>query len=144
MNVVNADDIAVRVWRELRSLVLDRADRRREVSAELGVSFAMAKALRVLADEGPLCLGDIASRLVTDAPYATLLVEGLVKRGYALRTSDPADRRRKRVHLTDAGMEAAATATRILDTPPDPLRALSEAELRDLDRILDRIREAGS
>lgn len=134
--VVNEDDTAVRVWRELRSLVMDRNDRRREVSTTLGMSFAMSKALLVLAGEGPLSLGDIANRLITDPPYATLVVEGLVRRGHVLRTPDPADRRRKLVHLTDSGRAAAATATAIFDTPPEPLRALPEDDLRTLARIL--------
>ena len=136
---MNEDDTAVRVWRELRSLVLDRADRRREVSAALGMGFAMSRALLVLADEGPLSLGDLAGRLITDPPYATLVVDGLVRRGHAVRTPDPADRRRRLVHLTDSGRAAAATATAILDTPPPSLHALPEADLRTLARILSEL-----
>jgi len=133
---VNKDETAVRVWRGLRSLVLERNDRRREVAAELGMSFAMSRALLILAETGPLNLGDLAARLFTDPPYTTLLVEGLVQRGHAVRTPDPADRRRKLVHLTETGRTAAATAARILDTPPPALASLPEDDLHTLARIL--------
>lgn len=137
---MSEDDTAVGVWRELRSLVLERNDRRREVSAELGMSFSMSRALLILAAAGPLSLGALAARLLTDPPYTTLLVEGLVRRGHAVRTPDPADRRRKLVHLTESGRAAAATATRILDDPPAALRSLPEADLRALARILAGLR----
>ncbi|WP_460301631.1 MarR family winged helix-turn-helix transcriptional regulator [Actinocorallia aurea] len=130
------EETAVRVWRGLRSLVLDRADRRREVSEALGISFAMAKALRLVAEEGELSMSLLATRLITDLPYTSLVVEGLVKRGYVTRTPDPADRRRKLVRPTPEGREAAATARAILDNPPDVLRALSADDLAALERVL--------
>ena len=45
---------AADTWGKLRSLVLDRNERRARVSAELGMSFVRVKALRIVA-AGPGC-----------------------------------------------------------------------------------------
>ncbi|WP_246052467.1 MarR family winged helix-turn-helix transcriptional regulator [Actinocorallia herbida] len=134
-----SEDTAVRVWRGLRTLVLDRADRRREVSDALGVSFGMAKALRLVTEAGEMSMSLLAAKLVTDAPYTSLLVEGLVQRDYVTRTPDPADRRRKLVRPTPEGRAAAATAAAILDTPPGALLSLPAPDLAALDAIVTRL-----
>ncbi|MDX6738776.1 MarR family winged helix-turn-helix transcriptional regulator [Actinocorallia sp. A-T 12471] len=137
--IAAGEDEAVRVWRGLRSLVLERGDRRREVCEVLGVSFAMAKALRTVAEEGELSISLLATRLLTDAPYTSLLVDGLVKRGFVTRTPDPSDRRRKLVRPTADGLRAAATAAAILDTPPPALRDLPPSDLATLSNLLTHL-----
>lgn len=81
---------AARAWHNLRVLLHERADRRREVSEALGMSFFRVKALRrIAAATTPLTLRDLAEALVTDRPYATLVVDDLVGRGLVERSRTP-------------------------------------------------------
>ncbi|GII85777.1 hypothetical protein Ssi03_37670 [Sphaerisporangium siamense] len=128
-------DLAARVWREMRTMVLDLHDRRRQVCAALDMSFVRAKALRRLAAE-PATLRRLAADLATDAPYTTVIVDDLVRRGLVVREVHPGDRRQRIVTITEAGARAAALAESILSEPPAPLRALDPADLATLHRIL--------
>lgn len=130
-----ADDSAERVWNNLRTVVLGRHERRKEVSEALGMSFFRIKVLRRVA-AAPARLSEIAAELSSDRPYTTLIVEDLAKRGLVERHQHPADRRSKIVSATPAGHAAADRANAILSTPPESLRALPAADLADLDRIV--------
>jgi DNA-binding MarR family transcriptional regulator len=125
-------------WRGLRTLVLDRYDRRKEVCEALDMSFVRVKALRALTT-GPLTMRDLAARLATDAPYTTLVVDDLERRGLVTRSGHPTDRRSKIVTATPDGLAAARRAEEIFNEPPDPVRQLDEADLVALDRIVARL-----
>ncbi|MFD0665246.1 MarR family winged helix-turn-helix transcriptional regulator [Thermocatellispora tengchongensis] len=118
-----SEERAERVWRGLRSLVLERHERRREVCDALGMSFIRVKALRSLA-ASPKTMRELAADLLIDAPYATLVVDDLVRRGLARREVHPEDRRSRIVRVTPEGTEAAARADSILSAPPPPLLSL--------------------
>jgi DNA-binding MarR family transcriptional regulator len=122
-------------WQVMRSLVLDRYDRRAEACQALGMSFAKIKALHRLA-QGPLTMRELTDALATDKPYTTLVVDYLERNGLVERSVHPDDRRCKIVTATAAGLDAAAKAEQILNTPPVPLLALPAGELAELDRIL--------
>jgi DNA-binding MarR family transcriptional regulator len=134
-----AGETAIGVWRDLRDLVLDRNERRKEVAEALGMSFFRIKALRRIA-ASPAKLADLADDLLTDRPYITLVVDDLAKRGLVERTPHPTDRRAKIVRVTDAGATAAAEAGRILDAPPPALRDLGADDLAALERITVKLR----
>ncbi|GAA2267379.1 MarR family winged helix-turn-helix transcriptional regulator [Actinomadura luteofluorescens] len=137
-------DTAARAWHNLRVLLHERGDRRREVTDALGMSFFRVKALRhIAAATAPLSLRDLAERLLTDRPYVTLVVDDLVGRGLVERTENPADRRSKIVTATAAGRAAAAEAERILDTPPPSLYDLPAEDLAVLDRVAARLVSEG-
>jgi DNA-binding MarR family transcriptional regulator len=125
---------AARAWQAMRTLVLDN-DRRREVSDALGLSFIRAKALRRLA-EGPTTLRELAAALIVDAPYTTVMVDDLERRGLVMRTAHPTDRRAKLVTVTQEGAAAAALADQILSRPPEALLTLDPNDLAALSRII--------
>ncbi|SHL03297.1 MarR family winged helix-turn-helix transcriptional regulator [Actinacidiphila paucisporea] len=129
-----AGEAAERVWRNLRALVLERNERRKEVAEALGMSFFRAKALRRIARR-PSQMSELAAELASDRPYLTLVVDDLEKRGLVERRQHPTDRRCKIVSATEAGLAAAARANAILGSPPAALLTLSAADLADLDRI---------
>lgn len=126
------------VWENLRELILDRYDYRRKVADALGVSFFRAKALRILT-AGELSMRELATALSTDAPYTTLLVDELEKRGMVRRRPHADDRRVKIVSITPAGTKAARRAMDILLTPPPPIRALNDADFDALERIVAQL-----
>lgn len=126
---------AAQVWQDLRELVLERNDGRREVCRALDLSFIKVKALRRLARE-PMSLSMLAGALQTDAPYTSVIVTDLERRGLVARGPHPDDRRSKLVSVTPAGKRAARTAEAILGRPPAVLRALGQHDLAVLGRIV--------
>lgn len=129
-----AREAAERVWNNLRALVLERNERRKEVAEALGMSFFRIKALRRIAAR-PSRMSELAAELATDRPYLTLVVDDLEKRGLVERRQHPTDRRAKIVSATAEGVSAAARANAILGSPPPALTALPAADLAALDRI---------
>jgi DNA-binding MarR family transcriptional regulator len=137
------EDIARRVWQGMNALVFGN-ERRKEVVEALGMSFVRTKALRRIAAQ-PMPVGDLAAKLLTDRPYATLIVDDLVRRGLVERTTDPADRRRKIVSATPEGAAAAARAEAILlGAPPPGLTGADPADLAAVERVITAlVRENG-
>ncbi len=132
-NAAGAREVAA--WETISRTVMDHfTARRAEVAARLGISFIKAKALRRLA-AGPLTMGDLTSALATDPPYASLVVGDLVDRELVVRTTDPSDRRRKVVALTQAGVDLAWRAQEILDRPPAGISGLTDGELAQLAKL---------
>jgi len=137
----DSDDAAARrVWDVMRTMVLDH-DLKREVAEALGMSFFRVKALRRLA-KGPMTMRQLAEKLATDAPYTTLMVDDLERRGLVERTVNPGDRRSKLVNATEAGRAMAARAEEIMDRPPRQLVELDPADLAELDRVLGGLLES--
>jgi DNA-binding MarR family transcriptional regulator len=133
-------DPATSAWQSMRTLVLDLHDRRAAVSDEIGMTYLRAKALRQLV-RGPLPMRELGAALMTDAPYTTVMVDDLERRGLVERRANPADRRSKLVRITAAGRAVARKADQIQSAPPAALATLSAAELATLERILRRLVE---
>jgi DNA-binding MarR family transcriptional regulator len=72
--------------------------------AELDISFTQLKALCALeADGEERSVKALAESMQVSLPAMSRAVDGLFERGFVEREEDPADRRMKRVRLTDAG-----------------------------------------
>jgi DNA-binding MarR family transcriptional regulator len=138
---MTTDEQAKRVWTGLRSVLLDLEDRRREVSLALDMSFVRAKALRRLANS-PTGMRDLAQAMATDAPYTTIVVDDLERRGLVTRAVNEDDRRTKVVTATAEGLALAARAQEILDRPPEALLSLPAKDLAILDRIVGDLLKA--
>jgi DNA-binding MarR family transcriptional regulator len=138
-----ADGLAGPVW-ALMSEFVRGFDPNPELrrSLALGRGAGRVRTLLGLSD-GPLSVARLAEASGADAPYTTLIVNELEALGLVTRTSDERDRRRKLVALTDDGHQAVRTAQDIIARPPAALRALPEADLTQLHRILERLRSAG-
>ena len=67
------------------------------------LSLTHARALRVLAEQGPLTISQLAVGTETTGAATTQLVNGLVAAGYVTRTPLPEDKRSVVVALTDEG-----------------------------------------
>ena len=72
------------------------------------LTIAQLRTLLVLAEEGPLVIGQIAQRLGIGLSTGGHLVERLVQAGLAERTEDPVDRRRTLARLTPQGEDLYA------------------------------------
>ena len=73
----------------------------------LELTITQTKLLHYLNETGPeLSLGEAADQLQVSLPAVSRLVDDLVRRGMIERHEDLADRRMKRVRLTEAGRDA--------------------------------------
>ena len=130
----NGDEgAAARAWAGMQEFIADQ-DRRRALRVELDLGPGKAELLISLA-RAPMTLREIAQAAEVDPSAATVAVDRLERRGIVRRGAHPDDNRRKLVHLTEAGVEAAATARRILNDPPPALAALDADDLAALTRI---------
>ncbi|WP_328842662.1 MarR family winged helix-turn-helix transcriptional regulator [Streptomyces sp. NBC_00258] len=86
----------------------ERVDQR--TTATAGLSLSRTKVLQVLAGRGALHQAELAAFLGQAPRSVTQIVEGLERLGMVARTSDPEDRRRKTVSLTDTGRTALRAA----------------------------------
>lgn len=130
-------DTASRVWIALHEFVTGQ-DRRRALRAALDLGPGKVEVLIKLAD-GPMTLREIARAVEIDPPAATVGVDQLEARGLVHRTPHPDDNRRKLVHLTDAGRDAAQRGQQILNEPPAALTNLDPDDLARLDDVLTRL-----
>lgn len=127
------DTAAAQAWAGMQAFIAGQ-DRRRALRIELDLGPVKAELLISLT-RAPMTLREIAQALEVDPSAATVGVDRLERRGLVRRGPHPDDNRRKLVHLTDAGLRAAATAQRILTDPPPELAALTAADLAALTRI---------
>ena len=130
-------DTASRVWTALHEFVTGQ-DRRHALRAALDLGPGKVEVLIKLAD-GPMTLREIARAVAIDPPAATVGVDKLEARGLVHRTPHPDDNRRKLVHLTDAGRDAAERGRAILGEPPAALTNLDSDDLARLNEILSRM-----
>ncbi len=130
-------DTASRVWSAMHEFVTGQ-DRRRALRAALDLGPGKVDVLIKLAD-GPMTLREIARAAEIDPPAATVGVDQLEARGLVHRTTHPDDNRRKLVHLTDAGRDAAQRGQAIINEPPTALTNLDSDDLARLDEILTRL-----
>ena len=137
--VTTTNDQAVRVWSALYDYV-NAQDRRRELQAALGLGGGFGRVKVLLhREEGPMTLRDIAEANGLDAPYATVICDKLVQKGFVVRTPHPDDNRRKLVSLTEQGRATAKLAREIIGEPPVSLAAMASSDLVVLEGILARL-----
>jgi DNA-binding MarR family transcriptional regulator len=74
-----------------------------QLAKDFGVPAFFIKALHLI--DGPLAMKELGQRMHCDPSFVTSIADMLEKRGLAVRESDPADRRVKRLVLTTAGLE---------------------------------------
>src|ERR1019366_8541916 len=130
-------DTASRVWTALHEFVTGQ-ERRRALRTALDLGPAKVELLIKLAD-GPMTLREIARAVEVDPPAATVGVDKLEARGLVHRTPHPDDNRRKLVHLTNAGRDAAQRGQAVLNEPPAAVTNLDPEDLARLDEILTRL-----
>jgi DNA-binding MarR family transcriptional regulator len=89
--------------------------------------------LALLAQHGPLRVGELAARSPCSQPTATLTIAGLETAGLATREPDPDDGRASRVRITEAGERALwSLAESEAEALTGLLSAVGEEDLRIL------------
>ena len=111
---------------------------------EIDITLPQLRTLLILAEEGPLVIGQIAQRLGICLSTGGHLVDRLVQAGLAERTEDSEDRRRTLARLSPKGEELHARLlnrvqhiqTLIQKLEEDDLAALLQG-LRALNRVVN-------
>jgi DNA-binding MarR family transcriptional regulator len=127
------------------ALVYARAARlldpvRLQVWESMGVTLPQLRILfRVRARPG-IDVRTLAAGLGISSSAASQQVDKLVARGLVRRSEDPTDRRHVRLELTDLGRQAAGEISRATRSRIEAvLGALSDEELAELQRLLERV-----
>ena len=115
-----------------------RKNERKEL-APFGLTFAQARALRVLISAGdPMRMGDLAARLEIVPRSATTMADGLEEAGFVTRENDRDDRRSILLAPTAKGQELIACLAERRRASAEVLFApLSAGEKSELLRLLD-------
>ncbi|MBX7433880.1 MarR family transcriptional regulator [Mycobacterium sp. Y57] len=130
------------VWRDLAAFVIENRDSwKRAVVEQSGLPFSRIRILRRL-NRTPMTVKQIAAAATIDAPAATVAVNDLEDRGLVIRRVDPSNRRSKVVSLTDAGRQAVQGIDAVHDPAPEALAVLSDRDLAELRRILNKLRDS--
>src|SRR5262249_49333389 len=111
---------------------------------EYGLTPSQYNVLRILRGEGkPLPILEIASRTITVVPGITGLLDRLEQAGFVNRLRCAKDRRVIYVALTDQGTQTlAALDEPLLALHRKLLGHLSQGDLKDLIRLLEKLRES--
>ncbi len=115
-----------------------------ESTHELGITGVQSFLLGYLycQREHPPCQHDIEVRFNIKHPTATGLLERMEERGFVRFEQDGADRRRKRILLTEKGAEAAQhTKDRLDELDARLSQGFTPEELSTLNALLDRVVE---
>ncbi|HVX14661.1 MAG TPA: MarR family transcriptional regulator [Pirellulales bacterium] len=113
---------------------------------QYGLTTSQYNVLRIVRGEGkPLPILEIASRTITVVPGITGLVDRLEQAGFVNRVRCEEDRRVIYVALTEQGTKTLA----LLDEPLGELHHallgnLTQAELKELIRLLEKVRETAA
>jgi DNA-binding MarR family transcriptional regulator len=133
-------DDAAQAWGQMVAFITGQ-DRLRALRLELDLGVGKSELLIRLA-RAPLTLREVAQAAEVDPSAATVAVDRLEQRGLVERRAHPDDKRRRLVHLTEAGRQAATTAQRILTEPPPALAALAADDIAALVRIFTGLNAA--
>src|SRR5437588_11624042 len=99
---------------------------------ETDLTIAQLRTLLVLAEEGPLVIGQVAQRMGIGLSTGGHLVDRLVQAGLAERTEDPEDRRRTLARLTPKGEELHARLLNPVQHMQNLIQKLDEDDLAAL------------
>jgi DNA-binding MarR family transcriptional regulator len=132
-------DPATEAWKALlKFITAERPPRFPAVAHAFDLSPMQLKMIQTLEPGAELPMSALADELHCDASNVTGIVDRLEERGLIERRPDPADRRVKRLALTDAGARLRVRMLDRLHEPPAQLSRLSRAEQRTLRDLLEK------
>lgn len=122
-STTSADQLADELMRFIGTVMKGDQGDLFEIVAELDLTMSQMRGMFILAANDPgIKLTELAPRMGLSVAAAGRAIDGLVRNGLVSRTEDEADRRVKRLALTDAGLAALA---RIGDARREGLRRFS-------------------
>lgn len=132
--------LAEEVFQRLRTTFEGEfGERMAALSSRTKLSPGVIKTLLRLARTDGISMGEMARGIGCDPSYITTLVDDLDHRGLARREAAPYDRRVKIIVLTSEGRRLADEIAAVIAVPPASFASLTQAELRQLRDLLDKV-----
>jgi MarR family transcriptional regulator, organic hydroperoxide resistance regulator len=132
-------DPATAAWKALLSFITaERPPRFPAVAQAFELSPMQLKMMQALAPGVELPMSALADELHCDASNVTGIVDRLEERGLIERRPDPADRRVKRLAITDKGAELRERMLARLFEPPAAMKRLTRSEQITLRELLEK------
>lgn len=100
--------------------------------------------LRILKGKYPdqMCVKDIGSRIIEKSSNVPRIVDRLVIKKLAKRTTSKEDKRETLVSLTDKGQQVLARASNLIEEINNGITGLDENDAKTLNELLEKIRVA--
>ncbi|MDR3653648.1 MAG: MarR family transcriptional regulator [Paludibacter sp.] len=103
--------------------------------------YNILKVLKGFHSEGPSSIGFLKERMLDKSSDVSRIVDKLFEKGFIDRKENPIDRRQKDVEITDQGLVLLSGMDDCENTADTLLKNLTNEEVQELNRLLDKIRE---
>lgn len=103
--------------------------------------YNVLRILRGFRSEAPLSIGFIKERMLDKDSDVSRIVDRLFEKGFVNRTENPNDRRQKSVEITKSGLGLLDQMFSCEQKADTLLNNLTQDEINELNRLLDKIRE---
>ncbi|MCB0856504.1 MAG: winged helix-turn-helix transcriptional regulator [Solirubrobacterales bacterium] len=127
-------------WGRITDLWFGSRQTLMETCRELDLFPPQIMVLRTLDEPKPM--REVAGDLACNSSNLTGITDRLEDRDLVRRERDPDDRRVNLLVLTDEGQRLRRRVMKRLDKPVDSMSALSDEELAELTRLLEKIGDA--
>jgi len=103
--------------------------------------YNVLRILRGFRSQAPLSIGFIKERMLDRDSDVSRLIDRLYDKGLVSRNENPDDRRQKSVEITEKGLTFLESMGGCKNMEDNMLKCLSDNEIQELNRLLDKIRE---
>jgi DNA-binding MarR family transcriptional regulator len=103
--------------------------------------YNVLRILRGFRSESALSIGFIKERMLDKDSDVSRIVDRLFEKGYLSRKENPEDRRQKSLEITEKGLTLLDNMFDCEKKADTLLKNLSEAEILEFNRLLDKIRK---
>ena len=102
--------------------------------------YNILRVLRGYREEGPSNIGFLKERMLDKSSDVSRIVDKLFEKGLLNRKESSKDRRQKEIEISDKGLELLSKMTDCQKKEDTLLKKLTPAEVKELNRLLDKIR----
>ena len=112
---------------------------------EYGLTHEQYNVLRILKGRHPeqICVKEIACRMIEKSSNVPRIIDRLETKKLVKRTSSDSDKRETVIVLTSAGINILEHSTGRINKLMDRVMILDETKARELNNILEEIRQSG-
>jgi|SRR5690606_11851451 DNA-binding MarR family transcriptional regulator len=108
----------------------------------IGLTVEQFNVMRILKGKHPqpVCIRDIASRMIEKNSNVPRIIDRLVTKGIVVRQTSETDKRETLVSLTEDGMRQLLEANKLTDPVSDSLIGITTEEAVLLNELLEKLR----
>jgi len=105
------------------------------------LQYNILKVLRGNISEGPLSIGFLKERMLDKNSDVSRIIDKLLTKNLIKRAENPIDRRQKNIEISESGLSLLGNMDSCELKVDALLSKLNETEIKELNRLLDKIRE---